>query len=143
MWTETVSYVFFPQCKPTRQSLRQLSDVAEGLKYLHSCDIVHGDLKGASDSSISLHESTAFLTSSQRNILVDAAGRARITDAGLAMVTQDLESIRSTLVADDHSTRWVAPEILQNKGIHSKEADIFSFAGVAIEVRFRYPIQGQ
>lgn len=59
------------------------------------------------------------------------------------MVTQDLESIRSISVTNDHSTRWVAPEILENKGIHSKEADMFSFAGVAIEVRFRYPIQSQ
>ena len=27
----------------------KLSDVAEGLNYLHSCDMVHGDLKGVRD----------------------------------------------------------------------------------------------
>ena len=29
--------------------LRQLSDIAEGLNYLHSCNVIHGDLKGVSD----------------------------------------------------------------------------------------------
>ena len=29
----------------------QLSDVAEGLNYLHSCNMIHGDLKGVRDCS--------------------------------------------------------------------------------------------
>ena len=28
---------------------RQLSDVAEGLNYLHSCNMIHGGLKGVRD----------------------------------------------------------------------------------------------
>ncbi|KAF9647907.1 kinase-like protein, partial [Thelephora ganbajun] len=42
-----------------------LLGVAKGLDYLHSCDVIHGDLKGA-------------------NILVDATGNAQIVDFGLA-----------------------------------------------------------
>ena len=30
---------------------RQLSDVANGLCYLHSCNVIHGDLKGVRDCS--------------------------------------------------------------------------------------------
>ena len=30
----------------------QLSDVAEGLSYLHSCDVIHGDLKGVRNRSV-------------------------------------------------------------------------------------------
>ena len=65
---------------------------------------------------------------------MDATHRARITDFGLAMVTQDLESARSASAGGDQSARWIAPEIFLGGG-YSKEADVFSFAGVTIEVR--------
>ena len=35
----------------------QLSDVAKGLFYLHSCNVVHGDLKGVCDYSKLFHDS--------------------------------------------------------------------------------------
>ena len=44
---------------------------------------------------------------------------------------------------DGHGARWIAPEILDDQGTCSKEADIFSFAGVTIEVRGRSPARGQ
>lgn len=71
----------------------------------------------------------------QMNILVDAAGHARITDFGLAMFTQDMNLIQSAPIEHGNSVRWIAPEILDGRGSYSKEADIFSFAGVVIEVR--------
>ena len=68
---------------------------------------------------------------SQYNILVDNSGHARITDFGLPTVTQDSESPQNTGL---YTARWAAPEVLRD-GICSKEADIFSFAMVMIEVR--------
>ena len=79
---------------------------------------------------------TAWLTPEQSNILVDATGNARITDFGLAVVTQDLESVRKASDECEDSVRWIAPEILENRGTYSKEADIFSFAMLTIEVRY-------
>ena len=93
-----------------------------------------------------------MLTSSQSNILVDTAGHARITDFGLAAVTHDLDSIRNaaglTTATHDldsnasdehgHNARWIAPEILSGWGTYGKEADVYSFAMVTIEVRCRY-----
>ncbi|KAF9646791.1 kinase-like protein [Thelephora ganbajun] len=99
---------------PDTDRISLLSDVAEGLNYLHSCNMIHGDLKGS-------------------NVLVDVTGRARIIDFGLAMVTQDLDLIRNGSAEHGHSARWIAPEILDGRGTYSKEADVFSFAGVAIE----------
>ena len=80
---------------------------------------------------------TTVLTYLQPNILVDATGRARITDFGLATVTQNLDSIRSASDDRGHTARWTAPEILNEEGTYSKEADIFAFAMVTIEVRHK------
>ena len=67
---------------------------------------------------------------------MDATGHARITDFGLAMVVQGADSLRSSSIEHGHTPRWIAPEIFDGQGTHSKEADVFSFAGVAIEVSF-------
>ena len=121
-----------PPCCTTRLPPYQLSDVAEGLNYLHYCNVIHGDLKGVRDYSRS-HFATV-LTPNQTDVLVDTTGRARITDFGLAMATQNLDSIRGASAECGDNPRWIAPEILGGGGTYSKESDIFSFAMVMIEV---------
>jgi serine/threonine protein kinase len=102
-----------------------------GLRYLHSCYVIHGSLKGVRGRSYFTF--TAILMPGQSSILVDAAGHARITDFGFVTVAQNPDSARCTQPQRGHTVRWAAPEIL-NEGPHSKEADIFSFAMVMIEV---------
>ena len=110
-----------PPCK--------LRDITEGLHYLHSCNVVHGNLKGVCDYF--KPHFAPVLTPDQSNILIDSIDRARITDFGLATITRDLYS-----VSDDrgYTARWTAPEILNEQRPYSKEADIFAFAMVMIEV---------
>ena len=112
----------------------QVTDVTSGLCYLHTCNVVHGDLKGVGLCSQSSF--VAVLTLGQANVLVDDFGHAKIADFGLAMVTKNLDSIQSTSGHHGHTPRWSAPEVL-TQGTYSKEADIFSFAMVMIEVRYR------
>ena len=95
--------------------------------------MVHGDLKGVRDWSTSL---PITLTRAQPSVLVDNFGHARITDFGLATVTDNPDSVPSGLDDNDHTARWIAPEMLSGQQSHSKEADIFSFAMVMIEVRY-------
>ena len=138
--TDRISLVSVPLLCCTRRLLfYQLSNVAEGLRHLHSRNVIHGDLKGVRDYSWPCL--TARLTPRQSNILVDASGNARITDFGLAMVTQDLDSLLSGSGESGDSARWMAPEILDSRGTYSKESDVFSFAMVAIEVRSIQPAQ--
>ena len=127
----------FRSVRTRRLRIRQLFNVADGLGHLHSCDIIHGDLKGVRHRSRFCL--TVWLTSMQSNILVDASGHARITDFGLVAVTQNLNSVRNDSDGCGDNARWIAPEILNGQGTHSMEADVFSFSMVAIEVRCILP----
>jgi len=100
--------------KPDVDRALLLWDVASGLYYLHSHDIIHGDLNGAT-------------------VLIDKDGHARLADFGLTSI---IEEENLVLSSRDHSLTnmmtWAAPEILQGNPV-SKEGDIFTFAMVAVE----------
>lgn len=68
---------------------------------------------------------------------MDGAGHARIADFCLATVTHDLDWIRAGSEVQSRPAQLAAPEILTGEGTYSKEADVFSFAMVMIEVRHR------
>ena len=112
----------------------QLFDVANGLCYLHSHNVIHGDLKGVRKCSES-HPITV-LTPNQPNILVDADGRARIMNFRLATVAIDVKFELSPSNQRVGSEQWSAPEVLKDV-MTSKKTDIFSFAMVMVEARRR------
>ncbi|KAF9643033.1 kinase-like protein [Thelephora ganbajun] len=98
---------------PDTDRLKLLCDVTKGLCYLHSRNMIHGDLKGP-------------------NILVDDFGRARIADFAVTMVTKDEDFLEDDS-AGGYTPGWAAPETIE-EGAKSKESDIFSFAMVMVEV---------
>jgi len=116
----------------------QLSDVATGLHFLHSLNVVHGNLKGV--RGCLKPRFVTILTRVKSNVLVDATIRARITDFGPATAAQNLDSIRSASEDHGRAAQWTAPEILSEKGTFSKEADVFSFAMVMIEVGYEWVV---
>ena len=97
--------------------------------------MIHGNLKGVRGLD-SFHPCIDKIGTRQATILVDVAGHARITDIGLSIVAQNIGSTQSASAEPGYGMGWVAPEVLDDQKTCSKEADIFSFAGVAIEVRF-------
>ena len=112
----------------------QLAGVAEGLHFLHSHSIVHGALRGVRGRQYPYF--VAVLKCVQKSILVDRLCCARITDFGFATVARDIDSVHYTLNDVYPTVRWTAPEILMYRGKRSKEADVFAFAMVMIEVRW-------
>ena len=61
-------------------------------------------------------------------------GHARIGYFGHATVVEDKDSLGSDLYDLGHIPRWTAPEIWNGQSTYSKEAGIFSFAMVMVEV---------
>ncbi|KAJ6449557.1 kinase-like domain-containing protein [Mycena sanguinolenta] len=98
-------------------ALDLLYDVAQGLKYLHSVNVIHGDLCG-------------------RNILIGANGRARLADFGLAAFIDLETSIKSSTRSG--STRWMAPELLLPPPDlpfkRTRESDVWAFGCVCCEI---------
>ncbi|KAF7336393.1 Kinase-like protein [Mycena venus] len=94
-----------------------LDDVIQGLVYLHSINVVHGDLCG-------------------RNILIDKDGHARLSDFGLAGFIDLQTSVKSSTRSG--SSRWMAPELLlPPAGVRfgrTPESDVWAFGCVSCEI---------
>ncbi|KAF7309834.1 hypothetical protein MIND_00355300 [Mycena indigotica] len=94
-------------------------EIAQGLAYLHSQDIIHGDLRGS-------------------NILVDDGWHARLADFGLAVFSD--ATIATQTSHRGGSVRWMAPELHlpQSCGLEDFRrtfaSDVYSFAFVSIEL---------
>ncbi|KAF5349239.1 hypothetical protein D9756_009417 [Leucocoprinus leucothites] len=103
--------------EPNADRMSLIRDIASGLKYLHTQNIVHGDLKGA-------------------NVLVDSSGRACLADFGLSTI-RDPEVLAITTSSSSSgcggTIRWMAPELLGSQDtdepINTKASDIYAFAG--------------
>jgi serine/threonine protein kinase len=79
-----------------------------------------------------------FLIPDQPNILIDSGGHACLTDFGLASITHGDNSIAVTH-AHGYTPRWTAPEILRGANSITREADVFSFGMVVLEVSSSNP----
>ncbi|KAJ7279188.1 kinase-like domain-containing protein, partial [Mycena rebaudengoi] len=90
---------------------------ARGLHYLHSKNIVHGDLKAA-------------------NILIDNAGTAVLCDFGLARIKADMTSRtvqQDIQTVGPGSRNWMSPELLRG-ATPRKTSDIYAFGMTIYEV---------
>ena len=109
----------------------QLLDVAEGLNYLHVNYMIHGDFKGV--GALSKSSQVTLPTLGQPNILIKSDGHACLADFGLASIVHGNDSI-VPIDVPGYSARWTAPEILNGAEKSTREADVFSFGMVVMEV---------
>ncbi|KAF7336054.1 hypothetical protein MSAN_02319200 [Mycena sanguinolenta] len=96
---------------------RLLLETAQGLDYLHSMDVVHGDLRG-------------------NNILITDEGNACLSDFGLATTIVDADSTVGVTSSSNRagSVRWFAPELIEptnfgcKKFMRTKASDVYAYA---------------
>lgn len=100
---------------PTEQRMNWVFDIANGLAYLHSFAVYHGDLRGG-------------------NVFLDNNNRAVIADYGIASYfnSSDFTSAKST-----NTVRWSAPETIAlppNPNPQPEKIDIFALGMTMLEV---------
>ncbi|KAJ3574734.1 hypothetical protein NP233_g1566 [Leucocoprinus birnbaumii] len=99
-----------------KSRLLLISDVINGLLFLHALGIIHGDLKG-------------------ENVLISNEGRCLITDFGTTQVVTATVTASASLVPT--TLRFAAPEVVLTTGPPTKERDIWSFGCLCYEVLSR------
>ena len=94
------------------EEINLCNDMAQGIAYLHSQSLVHGNLHG-------------------NNVLVTRNGHAKIADYLCPLLFSD--------VTVDSSSGYVAPEIFQNKTALSKESNIYTLGMLFLQVITKHP----
>ncbi|KAG1770269.1 kinase-like domain-containing protein [Suillus occidentalis] len=98
-----------------KQRLELLQGIAAGMLYLHTSEVVHGNLSG-------------------NNVLIDSQGKACLTDFGLSTVCGGLVQ-SAEYTGNPGAVRWAAPEFFIGDGQHSTfDSDIYSFGSIMLQV---------
>lgn len=90
--------------------------ILQGLRYLHGCGVIHGDLKAA-------------------NVFTTKTGNVKLADFGAPL------NLRTTEHDTTGTPNWMAPEVIGLKGSLFK-SDIWSLACIVIELLTGRPPYG-
>jgi serine/threonine protein kinase len=88
--------------------------IARCVEFLHSCNLIHRDLKSL-------------------NILLNQSFELKICDFGLSRVVDK----HAPMTGNVGTVCWIAPEIFNNKKLYTEKADVYSFGIILWELLMR------
>ncbi|KAG8706611.1 hypothetical protein FRC09_002324 [Ceratobasidium sp. 395] len=118
VWMENGDLRSYVNKYPNVDRIKLCAQIADGLAYLHSTGIIHGDLKGP-------------------NVLISKDGVATLIDFGNAVLRESTLQFTDTGTNQKMSIRWTAPELLEG-GKHSANADLYSLGMEAFTGKVPY-----
>ncbi|KAF8674567.1 Protein tyrosine kinase [Rhizoctonia solani] len=97
-----------PSTRDRLNLVRSCAQVTEGLSYMHSVGIIHGDIKGG-------------------KILISDEGIPRICGFGQATIINPDSELQFEYVPSEYTSRWAAPELFTDEEVSKKPAsDVYS-----------------
>jgi serine/threonine protein kinase len=93
-------------------------DIANGLSFLHSKDMVHCDLKSL-------------------NVLLDDRYKAKLADFGMSKIKTKTATQSYYSGARAGTLLWSAPEVLDDERNYTKAADVYSYGIILLEILSR------
>jgi len=122
METDLASIVKSPQPISDDHCQFFLYQILRGMKYIHSAEVIHRDLK-------------------PRNLLVNSNCDLKVCDLGLARVKFLMEEFNNCPMTEYVCTRWYrAPELLCSWTNYGKAVDVWSIGCIFAEMLRRKPI---
>ncbi|KAL0564688.1 hypothetical protein V5O48_017355, partial [Marasmius crinis-equi] len=117
IWMKNGDITFYIASNPGVDAQRLVLNVADGLAFMHSLGIVHGDLKGS-------------------NVLINEHLEACLSDFGLSSIHHtNTMTPRIDSIISGGSLRWCSPEQLSGGGVAPHvSADVYSFGILLWEI---------
>ncbi|KAG8713418.1 hypothetical protein FRC08_013280, partial [Ceratobasidium sp. 394] len=113
LWVKEGDLRTYINQRPSVNRFELCIQIADGLAYLHSIGIIHGDLKGA-------------------NVLISKAGTAALIDFGNAALGESTLQFTQTGSNNFISARWAAPELFTG-GKHNAASDVYALGMTILE----------
>ncbi|KAI0640841.1 kinase-like domain-containing protein [Trametes meyenii] len=95
--------------------LKMMAEVADGMAYLHSRAILHGDLKAA-------------------NVLVDGDLSCVISNFGQSERKYKVDRRRWISNATAYSPKWLTPEQMAGESVITQHIDVYAYAFTCVEI---------